>query len=100
MAAYQVAIVQITNRTPGFGEYVKKSAELLAKYGGEYVVRGPADTIQDGQYLAGKAVIVTKWPSLERAKEFWNSEEYQKNVKPLRDGAGVFDIGLYSEAPK
>lgn len=100
MAVYQVAIVKITNRTPGFAEYVKKSAELLAKYGAEYIVRGPAESILDGDYLAGRAVVVSKWPSLEKVKEFWNSEEYQKNIKPLREGAGVFDIGLYKEEPK
>jgi uncharacterized protein (DUF1330 family) len=100
MPVYQVAMVKVTNRTPGFLEYVKKSADLLIRYGGEYLVRGPAESILDGEYLQGRAMVVTKWPSLERAKEFWNSEEYQKNVKPLRDGAGVFDIGLYNEAPK
>ena len=99
MAVYQVAIVKITHRTPDFAEYVKKSAALLAKYGGEYIVRGPSESILDGEYLAGRAMVISKWPSLEKAKEFWNSEEYQKNVKPLRDGAGVFDIGLYPEAP-
>ncbi|MBL8644347.1 MAG: DUF1330 domain-containing protein [Rhodospirillaceae bacterium] len=100
MPVYQVAIVKITNRTPGFAEYVRKSAELLAKYGAEYVVRGPADSILDGDYLQGRAVVVSKWPSMEKAKEFWNSEEYQTKIKPLRDGSGVFDIGLYTEAPK
>jgi uncharacterized protein (DUF1330 family) len=100
VAVYQVGIVKITNRTPGFMEYVKKAAELLAKYDAEYLVRGPADTILDGDYLKGAAMVVTKWPSLEKAKEYWNCEEYQKNIKPLREGAGVIDIGLYNEAPK
>ncbi|MBM3512768.1 MAG: DUF1330 domain-containing protein [Alphaproteobacteria bacterium] len=100
MAAYQVAIVKVTNRTPGFMEYVKKSADMLAKYGAEYVVRGPAESVLEGDVFKGVAVVVSKWPSLERAKEFWNSEEYQKNVKPLREASGIFDIGLFPEAPK
>lgn len=100
MAAYQVAIVKVTNRTPGFMEYVKKSADMLAKYGAEYVVRGPAELVLEGDVFKGVAVVVSKWPSLERAKEFWNSEEYQKNVKPLREASGIFDIGLFPEAPK
>jgi uncharacterized protein (DUF1330 family) len=98
MPAYLVAIVKVENRTPAFAEYVKKSAELLLKYGGEYVVRGPAESVLDGDYLKGRAVVVSRWPSLERAKEYWNSQEYQKNIKPLRDGAGVFDIALYEAA--
>ena len=99
MAVYQVALVKVTKRTPGFMEYVKKSEALLAKYGAEYVVRGPANTILEGDYLNGRAVIVSKWPSIEKAKEFWNSEDY-KNVKVLRDGSGIYDIGLFTEAPK
>ncbi|MSO97587.1 MAG: DUF1330 domain-containing protein [Rhodospirillaceae bacterium] len=99
MSVYQVALVKVTNRTPGFMEYVKKSAEILAKYGAEYVVRGPAHTVFEGDYLSGRSVIISKWPSIEKAKEFWNSDDY-KNVKPLRDGSGIYDIGLFTEVPK
>lgn len=98
-AAYQIAIVRVTNRTPGFMEYVKKSAELLARYGAEYVVRGPADSVLEGDAFKGCAVVVSKWPSMEKAKEFWNSEEYRTKVKPLREGSGIYDIGLFPEAP-
>ena len=100
MAVYQVALVKLTNRTATFPEYVKKSAELLAKYGAEYVVRGPAQTVVEGDYLQGRSVVVSKWPSIERAMEFWNSDEYQKNIKPLREGSGVYDIGFFPEVPK
>jgi len=100
MPAYQVAIVRVTNRTPEFMDYVKKSAEMLSQYGAEYVVRGPAESVLEGDVFKGVAVVVSKWPSLEKAKEFWNSEEYRTKVKPLREGAGIFDIGLFPEAPK
>lgn len=99
MAVYQVAIVKIENRTSGLMEYVKKSAEIVAKYGAEYLVRGPADTVLEGEYLQGRAVIVSKWPSMEKVKEFWNSADYQA-AKVLREGSGVYDVGLFNEAPK
>ncbi len=99
MAAYQVAIVKITNPTlPGFKEYVKKAAELTAKAGATYVVRGPADEVPEGEVLKGVSVIVTKWPSLDAAKAFYHSAEYQAIV-PLRDGSGVYDLGIFPEAP-
>ena len=75
------------------------SAEIVAKYGAEYVVRGPADTILEGDYLQGRSVIVSKWPSMEKVKEFWNSDDYQA-AKILREGSGVYDVGLFNEAPK
>jgi uncharacterized protein (DUF1330 family) len=99
MPAYQVAICKITNRTPGFLEYVQKSAVLLPKFGASYVVRGPADTVQEGDYLKGAAVIVTKWPSVEACRNFYNSPDYQA-IKALREGSGIYDIGLYPEAPQ
>ena len=100
MPAYQVAIVRITNRTPGFMEYVQKSAALLKQHGGEYLVRGPAESVAEGEIFKGVSVIVTKWASMDKAKAFIHSEEYATKIKPLREGAGVFDIGLFPEAPK
>ena len=99
MPAYQVAICKITNRTPGFMEYVQKSAALMAKHGASYVVRGPAETVAEGDYLKGAAVIVSKWPSVDAAKTFYNSPDYQA-LKALREGSGIYDIGIYPEAPQ
>lgn len=97
MAAYQVAIVKITDPTPGFKEYVQKSAALLAKHGAEYVIRGPAQAVLEGEYLTGRSVIVSKWPSMEAIDAFYNSDEYQKEIKPLREGSGIYDVASYEE---
>jgi hypothetical protein len=32
---------------------------------------------------------------MERLRAFYESEEYQKNLKPLRDGTGVYDIAAF-----
>jgi uncharacterized protein (DUF1330 family) len=100
MSVYLVAFVKITNRTPTFPEYIKKSSELLAKFNAEYLVRGPAASVVEGDFLQGRSMVVSKWPSMERAMEYWNSDEYQKDIKPLREGSGVYDIGFFNEAPK
>jgi uncharacterized protein (DUF1330 family) len=98
MAAYQIAICKVTARTPGFAEYVQKSAEIMAKLGIEYLVRGPAKEVQEGEALKGTAVILTKWPSVEACQAFYNSPDYQA-IKPLREGSGVYDIGVFPAAP-
>ena len=95
MTAYQIALVKVTERTPGFMEYVEKSAALLASRGTEYIVRGPAKTVMEGDYLTGRAVIVSKWSSLDDADSFFNSDEYQKDTKPLREGSGIYDIATF-----
>ena len=97
MPAYQVALIKVTNRTPGFLEYVERSAEILAKHGAEYVVRGPAKTVLEGDCLEGRAVVISKWPSLEAIDEFYYSDDYQQ-IKPLREGSGVYDIAAYEAA--
>ncbi|MDG2319916.1 MAG: hypothetical protein P8L79_06645 [Rhodospirillaceae bacterium] len=42
MTTYQPAVVRFTKRTLGFIDCVEESAQILSKYGAEYVARGPA----------------------------------------------------------
>ncbi len=98
MAAYLVGIAKVTNPTPQFKEYAERSARLLAESGGEYLVRGPAAEIGEGEYLEGRAAIVIKFPTMEALKAYYHSDAYQKEIKPLREGAGIFDIGLFEGA--
>jgi uncharacterized protein (DUF1330 family) len=94
MAAYQVSICKITAATPALMEYIGKAAPILAAYGGKYIVRGAADTVLEGEALKGVSVIVSEWPSIEAAKEFYNSPDYQ-SIKGLRDNTGIYDIGVF-----
>lgn len=97
MPAYLIAAVKVTNKTPGFMEYVEKSAVFLAKYGAEYVVRGPAKSVVEGDYFVGRATVVSKWPSLDAIDNFYHSADYQ-SIKPLREGSGLYDIASYEAA--
>ncbi len=94
MAAYQVAICHITNPTPEMKQYAETSAKIVAEMGGEYLVRGPAAEIKEGEFLKGKVVLITTFPTMEQMQAFWASEEYNA-IKHLRDGTGTYDIGIY-----
>ena len=48
MSVYLVSVCEITNMTSGLKEYAQKSAELIQKFGGSYVTRGPASEIYEG----------------------------------------------------
>ncbi len=98
MAAYLIGIAQVTNPTASFKEYAQKSAKFLAECGGEYVVRGPAAEVVEGDVLNGRAAIIVKFPSMDALKAFYHSDTYQKEIKPLREGAGIFDMGLFEGA--
>lgn len=95
MAGYVVAIARIDKMTEGLKEYIGKAAELSAEHGAEYVVRGPAKEVMEGDYLSGRSVVVSKFESLEKAEAFYKSDAYQNEIKPLREGSGVYDVAIF-----
>ncbi len=95
MPAYILSVCEITNVNDAFKRYTQLSAELSKKYGGEYVIRGKAAAVHEGTALVGKAIVLSRFPSMEQLNAFYNSDEYQKNVKPLRAGTGIYDIAAY-----
>jgi uncharacterized protein (DUF1330 family) len=100
MAAYLMSLCKITNPHDNFKKYVKISGDMLKEYGGTYVVRGPADSVYEGDYLNGPVVIIAQFESMDKLKGFVESDAYQKDVKPLRDGSGIYDVACYEEAPQ
>ena len=84
MAAIYIAQTQITDPVP-FEKYRKEAAVTIAKYGGEYLVRGGAVEIMEGTWDP-KRLVVVKFDSMERAKEWYNSPDYSK-VRLLRRNA-------------
>lgn len=99
MPAYLVSVVEITNPTPGFKQYAEKSAQLIKKHGGRYLVRGKAASILSGDLYQKKVLIVAEFPGVEQVNAFWQSDEYQKDCKPLREGSGIYDIGVFEAPP-
>jgi len=99
MAAYLVAVCEITNPNENFKEYAKRSAQILAKYGGKYVVRGAADQVVKGEMFNGKFVLITEFASLDDFNRFYKDEEYQSEVVPLREGTGNYEIAVYESIP-
>lgn len=95
MAAFIIVSARVDNRTEGFVEYSRRAAELTYARGGEYIVRGAAETVLEGEMWSQRACVISRWPSLEAAKDFWNSKEYQEVLKPLRANTGLYDVGLF-----
>ncbi len=48
MTAYIIVAARVDKRTEGFIEYSKRAGELTTRCGGEYIVRGPAETVLEG----------------------------------------------------
>jgi len=83
-----------------YAKYVQAVRELAAQWGSRYVVRSrpvealEGDPDQWGDYL----LLVSEWPSVDAARRFWRSEEYQ-TVRKLRADAGEVHVVLAEELP-
>lgn len=97
MAAYLVTLCDITDWSDDLKRYIEISAALLAEHGGSYLTRGAADTVYEGEYMKNKLLITARFPSMDALKGFRESEHYAQNVKPLRDGTGIYDMGAWEE---
>ncbi|MDC0344433.1 DUF1330 domain-containing protein [Pelagibacteraceae bacterium] len=85
---YWVVRVSIDN-AEAFKEYATRAKLAIEKFGGKYVVRGGKFFIIEGKHDFERNVIV-EFPSTEKAKECYNSNEYQK-AKSFRDGKANFN---------
>jgi len=83
MPAYM--IVQATvNKPEQFAEYAERTPEVVGQYGGRYLVMSrDVDKLEgDWDY---QSVVISEWPSMDAAREFWNSSEYAE-LKKVREG--------------
>jgi uncharacterized protein (DUF1330 family) len=75
MAAY--VIVQVSVKNPiEYEEYKKGVPGTLAMYGGKFLVRGGKVETIEGDWKPERFVLL-EFPTIERAKEWWASPEYQ-----------------------
>lgn len=75
MAGYLIADIEVTNQDM-YDEYRKVVAETITKYGGEFLVRAGAAERMEGDWEPNRVVIL-KFDSVERVKEWYNSDDYQ-----------------------
>ena len=91
MAAYLVVDIAVTNPAQ-FEEYKKLAPAAIAKYGGRYVIRGGAYETLEGNWKPQRVTVV-EFESMEKAKAFYASPEYQAAIK-TRAGAANMNMLL------
>ncbi len=94
MAAWLIIATHIPDREAFVASgYPQAVAELQARFGGEYIIRGPGGQVLEGPGEDGGSVVVSQWKDREAALAFWNSPEYAE-VKKLREGLGEVSVTL------
>ena len=93
---YVVAEVEITDPT-ALQQYAAKAPQIVASYGGRYVVRGG-----DVQPLEGEApkgyVVIIGFDSMEKARAWYDSPEY-KAIRGIRQNATKSRLFLVEGEP-
>ena len=81
MPAYFIVDNEVTD-SAGFEEYRKQVPATVEKYGGRFLVRGGQIQTLEGDWNP-KRIVVTEFPSIEQARRWYDSKEYQA-LKALR----------------
>jgi uncharacterized protein (DUF1330 family) len=84
MAGYVIVQAEIID-SDKFIRYITESPATISKYGGKYLARA-GKILQFEGVKDNKRIVIIEFPSLDKAEEWYHSEDYQK-VKKLREGA-------------
>lgn len=68
---------------------------LYEQHQGWYAARGKPVAQFEGDWPANRSLVLARFPSLEAAEAFWQSDIYQTAIKPLRAGAGDFTVAVF-----
>jgi len=91
MGAFMIVQADISD-PERFMEYAKRTPALVEQFGGRYRCMRAAVEQLEGK-PDNRKIVVSQWPSMQAARDFWNSPEYAE-VKKYREGAGTFDVNL------
>ncbi len=92
--AYLVVIGDLHDRDAFVNGYAGKLAPLYEKYGGEYLALGQnKEILENGKEF--QSFVISKWPSMEAAREFWSDPEYERLKRArIDEGWATFDVYL------
>ena len=86
MPAYMIARVDVKDFEQ-FKKYAEGAGAATAKYGGKYLARGGELVGLENHEDEGKRIVVIEFPSMESAKAWYNSPEYQAARKHRENAA-------------
>jgi len=89
MAALFIARVDITDMET-YAKYLQAVPSIIAKYSGKALVRTEQSLTLEGPQ-ENRRIIILEFPSVDKAKEFYNSEEYRA-ARKIRENAAAGEI--------
>lgn len=89
MPAYVIAHIDVKDPVR-YEDYKKMSPVSIQKYGGRFIARGGKCEVLEGAWQP-KRLVLLEFPSVERAREWWASEDYRP-AKALRQATSSGDM--------
>ena len=86
MAAYVIGRVQVRN-SDWVAEYGPKTAALVEKHGGKFLVRRGKMEKLEGKEGLPDVVVVIEFPSMDQAKAWHSDPDYAPMIKLRQTGA-------------
>lgn len=86
MSAYLIGTIHVTDPS-WLGEYTEKVQKMFIEIGAKYHVRSTNMEKLEGKDPAPMAAIVIEFPSMEVAREWYKSDEYQALVELRSKGS-------------
>ena len=80
-SGYIILNMKVVN-PENYKEYLEKAPPTAKMFGGEYIVRGGDFELIEGNWEHPRTIVI-KFPSYEKAQEWYKSEEY-KPIKKIR----------------
>ena len=96
--AYLVVVATITDQDKA-SVYLNalRDAGLYPLHGGYHITSGRSVQVLEGDLFRSNAIVIAKFPCAAAARRFWFSDTYQKQILPLRAGAGTFEVAIFDE---
>ena len=81
--------------TVAYERYKPLSLAAVEQYGGRFIVRGGPAEILEGPWSAPQRLIIVEFDSVEQARNFYHSPEYQQ-ARQTREGAAEMNMLVVS----
>ena len=89
MPAYVIAHIDVKDPVR-YEDYKEMSPVSIQKFGGRFIARGGKTEVLEGAWQP-KRLVLLEFPSVERAREWWASEDYRP-ARDLRQATSTGDM--------
>lgn len=87
MPAYVIGDVRVDN-PDRYKDYAAHTESTLEPFGGQFVVRGGASTVLEGDWKPSRLVVI-EFPSAQAAKDWYESDAYRAIMSIRQEAASA-----------